>query len=113
MPIPSEIQGLIDRLNRELDETERDAIAGLNLVTQRLSLFPENEILMQFFAALSNILFFVEINRSRISNLVEQISPNDVPAQVIQDAGEDLGLILGRVLEAKMNANQLKTRLED
>lgn len=113
MPIPSEIQALIDRINRELDETERDAIAGLNLVRQRLSLFPENEILMQFFGALSNILFFVEINRGRISNLVEQISPNDVPSQVVQDAGEDLGLILGRVLEAKINANQLKTRLEN
>lgn len=67
---------------------------------------------MQFFAALSNILLFVEINSSRISNLVEQISPNDVPSPVVQDAGEDLGLILGRVLEAKMNANQLKNRLE-
>ena len=113
MSIPSEIQLVIDRINRELDETERDAIAGLNLIRQRLSLFPESEILMQFFAALSNILFFVEINRGRISNLVEQISPNDVPAQVIQDTGEDLGLILGRVLEAKINANQLKTRLEN
>ena len=113
MPIPSEIQALIDRLNRELDEIERDAITGLNLVRQRLSLFPENEILMQFFAALSNILFFGEINRGRISNLVEQISPNDIPVQVLQDAGEDLGLILGRVLEVKMNANQLKTRLEE
>ncbi|MFB2918965.1 hypothetical protein [Aerosakkonema funiforme] len=112
MPIPSEIQALIDRINGELDETERDAIAGLNLVRQRLSLFPENEILVQFFAALSNILFFVEINRGRISNLVEQISPNDVPDRVIQDAGEDLGSILGMVLEAKINANQLKNRLE-
>jgi len=55
----------------------------------------------------------VEINRGRISNLVEQISPNDIPAQIIQDAGEDLGLILERVLEAKINANQLKTRLEE
>jgi hypothetical protein len=112
MSIPLEIQALIDRLNHELDETERDAIVGLNLVRQMLSLFPENEILMQFFAALSNILFFVEINRGRIRNLVDQISANDVPAQVLQDAGEDLGLILGRVLETKINANQLKNRLE-
>ncbi|MCL1468942.1 hypothetical protein [Argonema galeatum] len=32
--------------------------------------------------------------------------------RLLQDAGEDLELILGKVLEAKMNANQLKTRLE-
>jgi len=58
MPIPLEIKLVIDRLNRELDETERDAIAGLNLVRQRLSLFPENEILMQFFCCVEQYSIF-------------------------------------------------------
>ncbi|AFY84457.1 hypothetical protein [Oscillatoria acuminata] len=113
MPIASEIQALIARINRELEETEQDALSGLNLVRQRLSLFPGNEILMQVFGALSNLLFFVEITRSRIHNLIDRLAPDNVPDQIIQEAGEDLGFILGRVLEARMNANQLKNRLED
>ncbi|MBD2315058.1 restriction endonuclease subunit S [Desertifilum sp. FACHB-1129] len=113
MSVPPEIQLILDRLYQELDETEREAIVGLNLVRQRLSLFPENEILRQLFATLSNILFFVEIHRGRISYIIEQISYNDTPAQVLQEVGEDLGLILGRVLDAKMNVNQIKNRLED
>lgn len=113
MPIPSEIQILIARLNRELEETEQDALSGLNLVRQRLDLFPENETLIQFFSALSNLLFFVEITRRRIHNIIDRLAPDHVPAQIIQEAGEDLGFILGRVLEAKMNASQLKNRLED
>jgi hypothetical protein len=113
MPIPSEIQALVDRLNQELNEIEQDATAALNLLRQRLSLFPDNEILMQFFGALNNILLFTEIYRGRIQSIVERISPNYVSTEIIQDAGEDLGLILGKVLEVKMNANQLRTRLEN
>ena len=113
MPIPSEIQALVDRLNEELNEIEQDATVALNLVRQKLSLFPDNEILMQFFGALNNILLFAEINRGRIQSIVKRISPDDVSNEVVQDAGEDLGLMLGMVLEAKINANQFKTRLED
>ncbi len=62
---------------------------------------------------LNNILLFVEINRGRLQNLVDRISSDDVSTEVVQDAGEDLGLILGRVLEVKMNANQLRNRLDN
>jgi hypothetical protein len=113
MPISPEITDLVDRLNQELNETEQNAIEGLNLVRQRLSLFPGNEILIQFFASLNNILFFVEINRGRIQNLVNRISSDDVPSEVVRDAIEDLGLILGSVLEVKMNANRLRSRLRN
>ncbi len=112
MPIPSEIRELADRLNQELEQTERDTTEGLNLVRQRLSIFPDNDILIQFFGSLSNILFAVEIYRGRIQRIVERLSPADVPPEVIREAGEDLGLILGRVLEVKINANRLKSRLE-
>ncbi|HEY9691729.1 MAG TPA: hypothetical protein V6D15_05965 [Oculatellaceae cyanobacterium] len=55
----------------------------------------------------------MEINRGRLQNLVDRISSDDVSTEVVQDAGEDLGLILGRVLEVKMNANQLRNRLDN
>lgn len=113
MPIPLEILALVDRLNQELEQTEQDATEGLNLARQRLSRFPDNFMLTQFFASLSNILLFVEIYRGRIQSIVDRISPEDVPTEIIQEAGEDLGIILGRVLEVKINANRLKTRLEN
>ncbi len=111
MPIVPEIQALLERLNQELDESEQVATEGLNIIRQRLSLFPDNEILTQLFASLSNILLFVEIYRVRIQVLVQRISPDDVPAEVVRDAVEDLGLILGKAIEVKMNANRIKTRL--
>lgn len=47
MPITSKMANLVERLNRELDETQQDAITGLNLVRQKLLIFGfgDNEIL--------------------------------------------------------------------
>lgn len=40
MPIPPRISALIDRLNQELNQTEQEAIEGVNLVRPLLPLFP-------------------------------------------------------------------------
>ena len=50
MPIPPEIESLIERLNLELEEIEREATQGENLLRQLMSLFPKNASLIQFFA---------------------------------------------------------------
>lgn len=42
MPIPSEINEIIQRLNQELNQIEQDATVALNLVRQRLVLFAGN-----------------------------------------------------------------------
>lgn len=62
MTIPPEIQDLIDRLNQELDETDLQAIDGLNLVRPLLVNFRDNIVLTQFFASFSNSCLFVEIS---------------------------------------------------
>ncbi len=111
MPITPEIQTLVNRLNQELDRTEQTA--GVNIVREILSLFPDNAIMIQYFATLNNFLFFVEVSRRRIQTLVETISPVYVPVDVIQEAGEDLGTQLGRVLEAKMEVERMLNRLEE
>ena len=56
MPIPPDIQALINRLNQEINETEQEAIKGLNLVRPILSLFPDNAILVQYFAYINAAL---------------------------------------------------------
>jgi len=113
MAIPSEIQALIDRLNQEMNETEQEATEGLTLTRQNLSRFPDNAILIQFFASFSNLLMFVDLYRRRVQATVEELEETDVPSDLIQEVGEDLATILGQVLEAKINANRLKSRLEN
>ncbi len=69
MAIPAEIKTLINRLNQELEETEREATEGVNALRPTLWLFPENAILTQLFANLNNVLFFVETYRKRIQRI--------------------------------------------
>ena len=112
MAIPSELQALIERINQELARIEQETTQGLNLVRVRLSLFPNNAILNQYFAYFSTALFFVETSRRQIESTIETISPLEVPNAVVQEAAEDLGSLLGRVLEVKIKVERLITRLE-
>jgi len=113
MAIPSELQALIERLDRELNETEQAAIEGLNIARSKMSRFPDNLILIQLFASLNNAIFFVEISRRSIQSTVEDISPPDVTPLEIQEAGEDLSTLLGRVLEVKIGVDRTITRLSN
>lgn len=112
MPIPSQIQTLIDRLNQELDETERSATLGINLVRPILSQFPQNARLTQFFAYFSNVLFFIEMSKTRqMPIIVESISQRDLGDGEIREAAEELGTLLGQVLEAKIGVRRIIERL--
>ena len=113
MPIPFEIAALVDQLNTELNQTEQEATEGVNLVRPLLSCFPDNIRLVQFFTFFNNALLFVEISRIRIQAIIERISAPDVTAEEIQEAGEDLGTLLGRVLEAKMGGKRIMRILEE
>lgn len=113
MTIPLEISTLINQLNQELERTEQEATAGLNLARAALSRFPDNALLIQFFASLSNILLFVETYKGIVQTTQQRISPADVTDSEIQEAGEDLATLLGRVLEVRINASSLKTFLEN
>jgi hypothetical protein len=113
MTIPSEILAIIDRLNQELTQIEQEAARGLNLTRTALSQFPENPRLAQFFTYLNNVSSLVETYKREIQIMAEEISPADVPANLIQDAGEDLGTLLGVTLEIKLQLSQVIARLEN
>ena len=113
MPIPPEIESLIERLNLELEEIERDATEGLNLVRPILSSFPDNVILTQLFASLNNFLLFVEISKRRINITINRLSGNDTTTSEILEAGEDLGAELGKALEAKISVRRILARLQE
>ena len=111
MPIPSEIQAIIDRLEGELEEIEREITEGLNILRGVMSRFPDNAILVQYFAYLSSLLFFVETSRRQIQETVERLSPANVPIALIQESGEDLSTLLGRVIEGKIRVEPIITFL--
>lgn len=98
MTIFLEIRVLTAQINREITETKQEVEAALRIIRPLLNSFPDHEYLIQSFAALSNI--------------VSQISPAGVPDKIITEAGEELGAILDRVLEAKINASSIKRRWE-
>lgn len=113
MTIPANLLALINQLNQELVQIEQEATEGVNMARVALSRFPNNDILIQLFASLNNFLLFVDISRRQIEATVEDISSTDVSTQVIQEAGETLATLLGRVIEVKIVVNRAINRLDN
>ena len=114
MTIPAEINLIVDRLNRELDEIEEVAIDGQNVSRLISDKFPNNARLVQFFATFSNALLFTELERRRIRSIIENIALlNELTAEIVREAGEDLSSEMGKVLETKSLVISLKQRLEN
>jgi len=81
------------------------------LVRSILDKFPNNVMLIQLFASLNNLQMFASIYRSRIQSIA-RLRLSEVDPEVIQAAGEELGDMLGRILEARINASNIRARLE-
>lgn len=77
-----------------------------------MSRFSENVILVQYFAYLNALLVFIEISRRQIQTTIETIS-TDVPRDIIQESGEDLGTLLGRAIEEKTHVKSILNFLEE
>jgi hypothetical protein len=111
--IPPELTDLILQLNRELEQTKRKANDGINLVRLPLSRFPENTLLVQFFAYLNNVVFLVENYSERIKATLEFLSEVDVKSEEVQEAAEELATMLGIVLETKIRVETIVNRLKN
>jgi hypothetical protein len=114
MTIPSNINSIVESLNRELDEIEQIATTDQSIARLILDKFPNNARLIQFFATFSNALLFAEVEKRRIQSIIENISSlNIITEETIQEVGQDLSLEMGKVLETKSLIINLKKRLED
>ena len=69
--------------------------------------------MIQFFAYLNTVIIFVENFRRRIQIILAAISTDEVTATEIQEIGEELGTLLGQVLETKIEVRRIITRLEN
>jgi len=67
MAIPIELLALIDRLNQELAETERDATNGVNILRPILFRFPDNDTMTQFFAYFNTAILDISENYHSLS----------------------------------------------
>lgn len=79
MTIPPEILSLVEQLTEELDRIEQQANMGLNIASQLLERFPDNTRLIGLSANLGNVMFFVDSFRTRIENIIGNISGTNVP----------------------------------
>jgi hypothetical protein len=113
MSIPPEIQELINRIELQLQEIELEVSIGVNRLKQVLTQEPENAILIQCFAYLNALLFFIETSKQQIQGAIDNLEPVNVPQNVIFEAGEDLGFLLGRILEERMRLQQISNFLEE
>ncbi|MDB9516720.1 hypothetical protein PN466_07150 [Roseofilum reptotaenium CS-1145] len=107
MTIPSELNVLINRLNAELDRIEAQGTEGLRLLRPIMSSFPDNTILIQQFAYLNTILFFVQSSRKQIKDNVALIADTTVSEERIQECGETVSNLLGKVIEVKLKVETI------
>jgi hypothetical protein len=113
MTIPPEILRLVEKLTDELDRIEDQANGGLVRVRQLLERFPDNERLIGLSANLVNILFFVSSFRNRIESILGRMSGTTVSSDTIQETGEELSEIWGRILECKITVSRSVGILEN
>jgi hypothetical protein len=113
MTLPSKLNALVGQINNELYDLDRELSETIELIRERVILFPENIRSIQVFATLNNYILFVENTRRRIQETLQYLTNKETMSDGdIQAAGEDLSEQLGRVLEAKIVVSNIKARLE-
>ena len=112
MSIPSDIRPLVDELYQVLDDTDRQATEGLFELRRAMSLFPQNEILMQYFSSLSNFQFSVAGTRLQAEHIVSNVLMAGVPDEDVQKAGDYLAALLHIAPESKLMIEKVVERLE-
>ena len=112
MSIPSDIRPLVDELYQVLDDTDRQATQGLFALRRAMSLFPENEILMQYFSSLSNFQFCIAGVRVQAEHIVGNILLDGVPDEDVQKAEDYLAALLHIAPESKLMIEKVVERLE-
>jgi hypothetical protein len=113
MTLSSNLNSLVAQINNELNNLDRELTQAIELVRERIALFPDNVISIQIYALLNNYALFAENTRRRIQETLQYLTISKSPSdQDIKEAGEDLSEQLGQLFEAKIVVSNIKTRLE-
>ena len=113
MTLPPNFNILVAQIDREINLLATELSQAIQLVRARISLFPNNIILIQLFALLNNYTLFLENTQRRIRETIQYVTTDETLSSVdIQAAGEELSEQLGRILEAKIVVSNIRKRLE-
>jgi hypothetical protein len=113
MTPPPNFNILVEQIDREINNLDNELSQAIQLVRERITLFPDNIISIQLFALLNNYTLFSENTRRRIKETIQYVTADEtLSSSDIQAAGEDLSEQLGRILEAKTVVTNIKNRLE-
>ena len=112
MSIPPDLRSLVNELYQVLHDTESQATQGLFALRTAMSLFPENEILMQYFSSLTNFEFCVSGVRLQAEHIVANILLDGVPDEDVQKAGDYVAALLQMAPESKIMIDKVVERLE-
>ena len=112
MSIPSDIRPLVDELYQVLEDTDRQATQGLFALRRAMSLFPENEILIQYFSSISNFQFCIAGVRLQAEHMVSNVLMAGVPDEDVQKAGDYLAALLHMAPESKVMIEKVVDKLE-
>jgi len=112
MAIPSDIRSLVTELYQVLDDTERQATQGLFALRRAMSLFPQNEILMQYFSSITNFQFNVAGTRLQAEHIVANVLLAGVPDEDVQKAGDYLAALLHIAPESRTMIKKVVETLE-
>ena len=77
-----------------------------------MSLFPTNEILMQYFSSISNFQFCVAGVRLQAEHIVSNVLMAGVPDEDVQKAGDYLAALLRMAPESKVMIEKVIEKLE-
>lgn len=61
---------------------------------------------------LNAAFLFIETWRRQIQEELETVSPDDIPDEIVQQTGEYLGIVLGKVLENRQILVRIVNRWE-
>jgi hypothetical protein len=112
MPLPSELTALVERIDREIDLVESDAREAIEIGIDLLNRFPDNFTLIQLVAFLNTGLFYTDRARKQLQERLESVERSEPTLAILQEAGEDLSIELGRILETRIRVMWVKNRLE-
>ncbi|MEG4204900.1 hypothetical protein QUA20_13330 [Microcoleus sp. Pol7_A1] len=103
---------MVDELYQVLHDTERQATQGLFALRRAMSLFPQNEILMQYFSSITNFQFNVAGTRLQAEHIVGNVLLAGVPDEEVKKATDYLAALLHMAPESKIMIDKVVERLE-
>ncbi|WP_009633610.1 hypothetical protein [Synechocystis sp. PCC 7509] len=79
MTLPSNFDKLVEQLSNELNNLDIELYQAIELVREKIILFPDNIILIQLFSTLNNYAMFAENTKRQIQETLQLLAVKEIP----------------------------------